>query len=391
MKKSCIHSYVGVSIQDSTGNLLPCCKYDLNVAKKTLPNIYDVESLNNLHMLPPYRDVQNSIENNLNDSGCSRCWKLESSNLTSRRLESEKIYSNIKYEKYYIQDMEISLDFTCNMMCRICGPHASSKWVSARPKLIELNEEEFIDYNMPLINPLTYQEQFKKVINNTDLSKVKNIKILGGEPFYSKNIDWFIDKIYNEVELPNELALSIFTNGSIFPKDDLLKKLLKFASINIVFSIDATNDLASTTRWGVEWDIIEKNCQSWVKLREKNSKLMLQMNPTISILNVNNAQQILDFSSKYQIGFSFSFLDTPSFLSCLMIPTKLRQKWILPTKNQPYKNGIEKFNNTLLSDIIDENQFDKFLTYTDSLDKYQQRKFKDVNPEIYNLAKELKL
>lgn len=392
-KKSCIHSYVGISIDTAAGNLKPCCKYDSNIAEKTLPTIYDVETLNDLHSAPEYRKIQKLIEKNKNPEECARCWRLEELNLTSRRLESEEKFKRVKYEKNYIQDMEIALDFTCNMMCRICGPHASSKWAVAKSKILEIDDEnEFKDFNLPLINSATYQQQFKKVVDNTDLSKVKNIKILGGEPFYSKNINWFIDKLYNEVEMPDELSLSIFTNGSIFPKKELLEKLLKFSSITIVFSIDAIGDLASTTRWGINWDTIEENCRSWYNLRKTNFNLMLNINSTISILNVNHAQSILDFATKYQIDPFFNFLDTPSFLSCFMIPVDFRKKWLLSLKdnNKEHRQIVKNFNDTLLSDLTDENQFLKFLTYTEALDKYQQCKFKDVNAEIYNLAKELK-
>jgi hypothetical protein len=388
--KSCVHSKVGISLQDTNGVLFPCCKYNDSGNKNRLPTIYDIDSLDSLHHRSEYSNLRAEIENDLKPSPCNRCWKMEENGLRSKRQDTNHIYDRMGIEDGYIQDMEIALDFTCNMMCRICGPHSSSKWGAATTVLEKLMERGIDNGNHMDRGTLEYQSNFKRVMDNTDLSKARVIKVLGGEPFYSKNLAWFVDKLHDEIDDSSKLNLNIFTNNSIFPSDQMLKKLLRFKSLTITSSIDAVGDLASVIRWGIPWSTIESNCKRWGELQRECDNLSLITCSTISLLNVNKVQDLLDFGNRYEFWIGLSYLDTPSYLSAHMVPRDIRERWILPhTSNGKWKEQVDMHNEFLLSDIVDANLFGKFIESVQILDAYQKCDFKMVNREMYDLAVEM--
>ncbi len=382
MIRSCVHSKVGVSVVDPKGELWPCCKYQRDKANP-LPTIFDVDTLDKLHDNFPYKKIRYDIENNIDSIACASCWKKEATNQESRRTYSQDFYQKTKIHPGYIQDMEIALDYTCNMMCRSCGTDASSKWVSAKPVLDSFEKEQIQSHGKVYKkSPKQFAEQFKKVITNTDFSKMRKVKVLGGEPFYSKNIDWFIEKLYNEVEDKEALDLNIFTNASVWPKDKTLETLLTFPRVSITLSLDAINELASVIRWGVVWDQIYNTILKW-----KDTPVTLNINNTVSIQNVNHAKEFLKFANDNGIEVYFNFLDHPNYLSVYQFPLSERKKWILDGNSKTEK----MFNSSLLADIQTENELNSFLKSVSILDSYQKCSFKDVNYEMHKLARQYSL
>lgn len=366
MTKFCVHSQTGISVVSSKGSLRPCCKF---ADSKILPTIFDVETLDGIHYQQPYRSIKKDLNHGQFPKGCRSCSVSENAGLQSRREFTNKMYG--KYDLFkptYIQDLEISLDYTCNMMCRICNPGASSKWGSAASVIDQFNTEgikldQVTDYR-------SYQEQFKKVFENTDLSHARHVKLEGGEPFYAKNFEWFLDKLQREVIDKSKLFLNITTNGSVYPSPDVIKKLKQF-NTTIAFSLDAEGELANTIRWGVEWEVIKENIQKF-----KQSGFHCLTNITVSILNFNRLNGLIDFCEQNEIGTGFSELTHPEYLSMYQLPL---------TKRQQYLSGNNNLDKIIQADIKIQPEFDKLYKSIIILDNYQGLKFSDVNPEIWEL------
>ncbi|SVB95334.1 uncharacterized protein METZ01_LOCUS248188, partial [marine metagenome] len=117
------------------GHIKPCC-YFKNLGPhwkywQVDSNIYNINSLD---------DIVDSYEwNNFVSPNphCEYCIIEEASNIPSlRQYWNETISSDTNK----LQHLELALDFTCNMMCRMCGPRQSSKWNSS-PVLKNMKEE----------------------------------------------------------------------------------------------------------------------------------------------------------------------------------------------------------------------------------------------------------
>ena len=365
MSHSCIHSHVGVSLVDASGKLRPCCKFK---SGWDIPTIFDVDTLDGLHARAEYTQLQSALATDTWPAPCRVCERSEATEIESRRQFTDRMYT--KHDLYtdgHIQDLEISLDYTCNMMCRMCAPGASSKWGAATSVIKQFNDlsielDTHTEYK-------SYQDQFYKVFSNTDLSHARHVKLEGGEPFYAKHFEWFLDKLDKEVIDKDKLFLNITTNGSVYPNAELLEKLAKF-NTTIAFSIDAHGDLANCLRWGVEWKTVESNIRKWMT---HSDQFNLFTNITVSILNVNMMMPLIKFCNSIKLRMSFSELTHPEYLSMYQLPLELRKRWA---------NNISNFDELLLADITFEPQFKKLINSTHILDNYQGIDFALVNPEM---------
>jgi MoaA/NifB/PqqE/SkfB family radical SAM enzyme len=272
-----------------------------------------------------------------------------------------------------VQDLEIALDYTCNMMCRMCNPGASSKWNIAQSVIKQFAEHSIdLDGNNQY---RSYQDQLRSVLDNTDLSHARIVKVEGGEPFYAKNLEWFLDKLDREVVDRSNLYINIFTNGSIFPSVKILEKLAKLNAA-IIFSIDAVGELASTIRWGVDWNTIADNIGKWRKFADANPNMSLQTNITVSLLNVNRLEPLITFCNELNIDINFSELTFPNYLSIYQLPKAVRQRWTYDD---------DRLNAMIMADVTIEQEFTKFIDSVNILDAYQGYSFETVNSEMYQL------
>ena len=173
---------------------------------------------------------------------------------------------------------------------------------------------------------------------NTDFSKLKNVRIIGGEPFYSKNLKWFLKLLNEKINLKN-VTFSCNTNCSVIRDEEILQLLSLFKQIKIDVSIDGVDGLSESIRFGVKWNIIKKNLNIWNQLAD------IMISPTDSILNINKLQSIID------LGFNYWFmpLHTPFFLRHTQIPVSIREKWYTTDENvnkiisMPYEQINKKY------------------------------------------------
>jgi len=232
---------------------------------------------------------------------------------------------------------------------------------------------------------ISYVENFKRVAKNTDYSKLKILKIGGGEPFYSDNVYWFIKHLESKVDLSN-IHLWINTNASIIPKDDMWQIIHKFKTINIDMSIDAVGEYHEYVRYGSKWsDIL-----SFIDFIKNNKKdnMFLRVNSVYSILNFNMYIKYIDFFIENDIIFTGSqILQYPKYLSVLNIPRQLRLFYLLDIKKY---NNIEKINNILKCDIQYESN-GTLKKYLEIMEKENNNKLEDYNPGLKKIIEEYNL
>lgn len=366
MSLSCIHSRAGCSITDGSGNIRPCCKFS---RPQDLPDIFSVDSLNQYLDLDPYVGIRRSLDAGVFPSGCSSCETMESAGLQSRRLYTESLYGD-RPPAGGLVDLEIGLDYTCNMMCRSCGAGASSRWGAADSVLSEFDRLEIpsqarSDYG-------AYARRFRELLAGTDLSAVRHCKIEGGEPFYSRNLEGFLTQLADHAQDPRRVQLNIFTNGSVFPSARVLDLLDRFDT-SITFSLDAVGDLAECVRWGVPWSVVEANLRRWRALDRWDPVTCT----TVSILTANAIGSLVEFCAGIDLRMDFSELTNPRYLSMYQLDLETRSRWRL---------GIPEFDRLLMADIHYEPEFERLRESTRILDQYQGVDFARVNPEIARLV-----
>ena len=322
-----------VSVFSNYGTVRPCCSIDIDDKFEFLEasSIFNVNNLNEALTLPVRNELYFNLTNDWIDE-CNYCRKLENQNFKSTRQNY-----NEKYQGQGLEDLQLALDFYCNMTCRSCRPGVSTKWNSLVNEIQDLKKIEQHHYN-DIGNHKAYIKKIEHVLMNTDFSKLKNVRIIGGEPFYSKNLKWFLKLLNEKINLKN-VTFSCNTNCSVIPDEEILQLLSLFKQIKIDVSIDGVDGLSESIRFGVKWNIIKKNLNIWNQLAD------IMISPTVSILNINKLQSIID------LGFNYWFmpLHTPFFLRHTQIPVSIREKWYTTDENvnkiisMPYEQINKKY------------------------------------------------
>jgi organic radical activating enzyme len=352
----------------------PCCSFS---------NGKDVNWDNKLQNINSFNEVLDTNQwKNLRDKtapdNCNYCIEGEkqSNNSHSLRLFWNDI---IKDNKVQLEMMHISVDSLCNMSCLSCSPVQSSSW-NKKTNIKELAENGF---NFKHNNELTsYVENFKRVAENTDYSKLKILKIGGGEPFYSDNVYWFIKHLESKVNL-NNIDLWINTNASIIPKDNMWQLIKKFKSIHLDMSIDAVGEYHEYVRYGSKWtDVL--SFIDFVK-NNKEDNMFLRVHSVYSILNFNLYTNVLDFFIENDIEFTCTVLQYPKYLSVLNIPRQYRLFHLIKKYDQ-----MEKINSSLKCDIHYENN-GTLKKYLEIMEKENNNKLEDYNPELKKIIEKYNL
>jgi organic radical activating enzyme len=383
-KLVCTYQQNHLSITQPEGKISPCCHFDTSVEPHwDQVNLNSVNTLSGLLKSYRWYDLREMFSEGVKYEGCKNCWNAERIGYSSKR----EYYNDLCLKNHQIQlieDLEISLYFSCNFMCRTCRPGISSTWNKATSVIQKLKEFEHDHYEPLSIN--NYSKKIKILLENSDLSNLKRVAIVGGEPFLSRNLKWFLNKL----DLKN-IYLKITTNGSVFPDDELLRLLNKCKKVYLDISIDAIEELAEVMRFGAPWKMIVKNIEKFLK-----TDYVVKLVTTVNIMNINKLQNILEFSRQYDTPQTCYSLFWPSYLKSNMVPLDMRKQWKinLPKKsNIIYFMGLEQtyddvhdFNTIILDEEQSENKLLEFVKSMKQLDEYQKRKFSDVNPEIWELA-----
>ena len=177
--------------------------------------------------------------------------------------------------------LEISFDTKCNAACLSCGSYCSSTWQKYNNKHNHTNDQENTEADRLL----------EQLITTVDLSQVRDITIMGGEPFYGSTGLKFLEHIQKIHPNLNQVTLRYQTNGSIFPSEEIRNLWGEFKQVTISLSIDGVGERFNYLRWPLKWFRVERTVQQFLDLTNVN----FAINATISPLNALYFWEIEDW------------------------------------------------------------------------------------------------
>ena len=201
---------------------------------------------------------------------CEKCRVLEQSGQHSMRQTSfDLVPDNAGHDPVAI---DIFLDKECNAACITCGETNSSLWTKEIQKLNNIPVRFASDTTL-------IDNSIDQIVSSVNLSNLRYIKFFGGEPLFSDTHLRFLEHVPN----PEEVTVQYTTNGSIYPKQEVLDVWKKFKLIIFAVSLDGVGEQFNYVRWPLPWAKVSENL-----LRLKNGNvfnLMFRVEFTANFLN----------------------------------------------------------------------------------------------------------
>jgi molybdenum cofactor biosynthesis enzyme MoaA len=246
----------------------PCCVWNSSDDWKNTHNMEKID-LVNWHKSADILENLKKLESGQWPASCRQCEKFESQG----RTDSMRLNGNQAYRHYQADDitLEIRPGSTCNFACQTCWPEASSRVAQYYHQLglIDIKQLESQKFeNFDLLLPIA--------------SRIRDVVVLGGEPFYDKSCKKFLS--WAEQNLSANIMM--FTNGSMIDWDFLNNYSGK---ITLIFSLDAIGRPAEYIRFGTVWSTVFENFQKIQQLKN----VELRVNITTSFYNYIYIEELI--------------------------------------------------------------------------------------------------
>ena len=296
---------------NAEGTINPCCMFSPTIYLNQYDNLQDAfDGIEN-------QTMRNNMLKNVSIEGCHKCDLYESLNKKSYRSYFNEKYDDSTIGNPKIRELEIALDNVCNFKCVTCSSRFSNAWFEEDKQLNEINLRRYslaLEKNSPIINN---EIDLKKI----DLSELRFLKIIGGEPFINK-------KYLSLLELVDlsKLDFLIVTNNSIFPKK-WIKYILEMKKATIFISLDGVYEVGEFVRYGMNFDKFNRNLLKWKKISENNKNVNLIFNfvaHSMNILNYNDTRKYLIDMGFDIRALEIDFLKEPSYINLINLPLKTK-------------------------------------------------------------------
>lgn len=356
-----VHSCVRVG-----GTMSPCCRFDDSAY--LIDGMNPREYFDSRHL----EDIRKKMIVGEKLKGCTKCYQEEELGKKSMRQHANneyKKFARMIYPNREVKFIEVSFDNLCNMACVSCTPIESSKWGEY---LDELNYDNKLGSR--------YKQSPVSIIDidytDNDYTTTDKIKLLGGEPFLNvKNIE-FLEKFQLE-----KLHFMMHTNCSLVPNKKWNELLEKIKLLTITLSIDGMGEVAEFSRYGVEWNQVERVLDWFIKFKEKkkyqNIKkgkgVYLSVHSVIHIFNIFDLNNFKNYLIDKQLRYNFDVLSNPHHLDIKILPKQIKEQLINTIDYAYIRNYLIKN-----IDYVDNDSLDRFFIYAERLQKRQHFNFVDT-------------
>lgn len=405
----CLLPWVNVSI-DVDGSSRPCCKFDhvdqvdgqplLKLGDATLAEVWDS---------PGLVQLRREFQAGKRPEGCASCWAEEASGVSSFRqtyLHDRAIDVPVDISDLHPtqpRGLDLKLSNTCNLACRICGPVASSRWLTEE---LAANPEpqpsgSFVAYlsdNRRYLadNKLTGRAEDRALLVRW-APGVQHLELTGGEPMLSKESAEVLELLVEHGD-PSAITLQITTNATTI-NDRIVRHLDRFRHVGISLSVDDMGPRLEYQRDPAVWAEVEANISAFASMASRRCEIYL--NATISALNIWNLPDYVAWWAAHphrsSLGFATNFLHHPVELSIQHLPEALKAAAHEAWERHPKRHArhVEPILDRVLAfasaTVADPAAWPKLLARTAELDARRGQRFADVYPDLVTQLRALDL
>ena len=344
----------------------PCCAWHYDNTYKQ-ENHINLVNLAEWHSSAVVLKTAELLNQDKWPKNCHECKDFE----TQGRGDSMRGNGNSAYADYSAGDITLELrpGNTCNFACQTCWPEASSRVLEFHKKAglvtqpLDTNKLDDFEFLMPIRD------------------RIKNVVLLGGEPFYDKSCIKFLAWAKDNLSA----SITMFTNASHIDWEFIKSYPEKLI---VVVSLDAVGKAAEYVRFGTVWDDVYSN---YLKLKEF-SNVEVRVNITTSVWNYRELESLLTMLSQdwpsmvtygkprnsYQLENSIPVAYREELISSLQRTVYTLNKADIPTDQKVNSiNTVSSIIRNLKEDNFIQADFDYLKTFVASMDKVKNIKSAD--------------
>lgn len=377
-KSFCILPWISLE-SGAAGLVKPCCMYNINMTNENNQEFnLKTDTLDTAWNSEYYRNLRQQFLNGEKPQGCTRCWKEEASGKTSKRIRD-----NARFKHHITQDtidnpqikyLDLKLGNICNLKCRICGTHSSSKWIAEQQHYDreDNKDHEHIRHNWPETNKTFWQELEQL------LPTLEYIDFTGGEPFLIKEQFELLKFCVNKGYAKN-IGIHYNTNATQMPTDALENIWPHFKSVDVQFSIDGIGAHFEYQRHPAKWKTATEILQTF---KNKQSKqFTVGICHTINVFNVYYIPEFLKWAEQFGIGVYLNSLHYPNHYNVQCLPLIAKKRISDRLKDHPSPN-VKTFIDYMNQDVDGYHDWMKFISWTERKDKFRNEKFANTFSEL---------
>lgn len=407
----CAVPWLNLSL-DVDGSVRPCCKFahqyeaggaDFgNLKQQTLAEVWHS---------PGMVRLREDFLAGKKPSPCQTCWDEESAGVLSYRqtFEEDRLRDvEIDFDNLH-PDRPVTLDLKfsnrCNLKCRICGPLASSLYLSET--LRERNDSpvylEYLDREQDYLqsNKVTRHAQNREILRRW-LPQIQHIELFGGETTISEEVQELEELIIAEGCAAN-IGLLFNTNVTVF-SPQAIERWRQFRRVTICLSLDDVERRFEYQRHPAKWEKVKENALKYAALNE--STFSVCMFCSVSSYNILYLPEIVAWWRSHcpQIGFVLNYVhyDPPFCVRHLPASVKdaIRAKLLaaaaevaawetsLPRRNMEHPPAAAQLREAaafLDQGTPSDADWQEFLRRTAEYDRIRHEQFAAVFPELWSL------
>lgn len=394
----CFKTWHDLTIDLPQKHIYWCCKTVLDKSQIEPATFTEhTLSLDFIKNNPIIKQRKQELMTGIRTRECKECWDSEDLTGNSFRTNYQANSFSNKTDSQIIelarQDLtkkiEIVLTNKCNSACVYCWEGLSSRWQKETGKYFNDTEIEMLDKAISVL--IEYWQ--------TDLQHKNDIEIslLGGEPFFTDHMFYFIKNFCNKVDSGN-IVINVTTNlnynSSLLEKffDNIKDSKIRY---NIIVSAEAIEDKFEYIRWGSKWETWDRNFDMLLVKKLECENVTITIGSAHNFLSVPYINDLLNYIENKKIKFPIQLSS-----NWVEFPPELSVKNLQPRHKLNIDDAIENVRN-MKTKIINRKQYINTLTsiknqvgtlnldksFYDVLEKRRNISFSDVFPHFHELVK----
>lgn len=306
-KSICWYPFNGAAVRPN-GLLTPCCAFDITGNENHYvwsKNLRDDEYWNS---------IRNRMLSGEKIKECRTCYGMEQIGKKSmRQWKLEDVDPPNENKVYPLESLEVTFSNLCNLACVSCSDFCSSKWATENIKAGRVEKYR-----------VTAESKFD--FKNWDLTNLKELIIIGGEPFMEQKR--FVE-LMRQVDL-TKCHLRVITNGTHLPNDELKSLIETAKTVRFIVSVDSVGTINDWYRWPSKFDNVLENLDVYTNWWKNNSKIRLTLGTVINAVTIFGLTDFVNFFQKNYPNWAFDpkALTGKSWHAVSALPNSVKAKLI---------------------------------------------------------------